>query len=270
METALRLFERNDGKICADFTKGHRISMEDFHYHLWDELMLVETGECTIITKHDILRVNGPYVVFFPKAMPHQLRNNPNLEYRRYFIRFSQEALEGMVPSYMLLNHFFVLPLSEDMLALVRKYMELLIEKGFEANLEVRRRHLVAILLGELFPLLQGILPEQKQNPKAAFIYDVCVYIIEHVHEKLTIEEIAKHFFIIRTKLCCIFSEVLGMSVGDYIEVARMKNAKKFLLAGKSVQETAFACGYSSASYFIKAFRRCQGITPAQFRKEKM
>jgi AraC family transcriptional regulator len=56
-------------------------------------------------------------------------------------------------------------------------------------------------------------------------------------------------------------------SIGDYIERARIENAKRLLITGTSVKAVAYSVGFSSPSSFSFAFRRATGISPMYYRE---
>ena len=53
-----------------------------------------------------------------------------------------------------------------------------------------------------------------------------------------------------------------------YLLEFRVNQAKNLLVSGdEAVVEIALACGFESASYFNRVFRRCVGMTPSEFRR---
>lgn len=62
------------------------------------------------------------------------------------------------------------------------------------------------------------------------------------------------------------FRKSRGSTLGEYIERYRMENAKRMLMTGESVKNTAYHLGYASASSFTFAFKRAIGVSPSQFR----
>ncbi len=58
-----------------------------------------------------------------------------------------------------------------------------------------------------------------------------------------------------------------GMTFKEYLTKLRMDEAKRLLREGMNVAETSQAVCYMSVSFFIKTFKRCVGITPAEYRK---
>lgn len=64
------------------------------------------------------------------------------------------------------------------------------------------------------------------------------------------------------------FSATFGISVHRYVQLARFKRAAQQLAyRNVSITEIALACGYESSEAFARAFKRCTGQTPSEFRK---
>jgi AraC-like DNA-binding protein len=80
--------------------------------------------------------------------------------------------------------------------------------------------------------------------------------------EKWTIASLAAEVGLSETKLKTGFRELIGKSVGAYLREVRMDHAEHLLSSGKSVTETAHACGYGNLSYFGKAFFATKGVIP--------
>ncbi len=65
------------------------------------------------------------------------------------------------------------------------------------------------------------------------------------------------------------FKEEYGITIADYINEVRLKNAEKFLIkSSKSVKEISAECGFSDQNYFSRRFSEKYGISPTEFRKQ--
>lgn len=63
--------------------------------------------------------------------------------------------------------------------------------------------------------------------------------------------------------LSAVFKKTTGEALLTHMERLRMDRAQRLLADGElSVKEVAWACGFASAGYFIKVFKRHQGLTP--------
>jgi len=80
--------------------------------------------------------------------------------------------------------------------------------------------------------------------------------------ENWTIASLAAAVGLSETKLKTGFRELIGKPVRSYLRDVRMDHAEYLLNNGKSVTETAHACGYGNLSYFGKAFFSAKGVIP--------
>lgn len=101
-------------------------------------------------------------------------------------------------------------------------------------------------------------------------IHRVHEYLVEHISEKITIEELSKRFLMNTTTLKQAFKAVYGNSVAAHIKEHKMDMASKMLTEGnESISVIASAVGYESQSRFTSAFKDTYGILPTEYRKAK-
>ncbi|AOY74952.1 PocR ligand-binding domain-containing protein [Clostridium formicaceticum] len=93
---------------------------------------------------------------------------------------------------------------------------------------------------------------------------------IRNNHDKsLTLEEIAASVYLSPYYVSRIFKENQNMTVMDYVTKVKLEEAKKLLRNPRyQIDEIAERLGYSDASYFSKVFRRNEGMSPTQFRRQ--
>ena len=93
-------------------------------------------------------------------------------------------------------------------------------------------------------------------------------YINTNISGELTIEIIAKENFVSKYHLCRAFKKALGVSIMKYILSRRIMLAKEQLInTNVSCSDIAMLMGFSSFSYFCRAFKEQEGITPSKYRK---
>lgn len=98
-------------------------------------------------------------------------------------------------------------------------------------------------------------------------IRDILKFIQEHYQESLQIEELAVSRGISSRFLRKYFTEEIGMSCLDYIQVLRLNKAKELLWeTDKSITEIALETGYGTPQYFSRIFRAEIGMTPSKYR----
>ena len=93
-------------------------------------------------------------------------------------------------------------------------------------------------------------------------------YIKNNLSENLSSEEISKRFNFSRTSLYDISVNAFGMGIMKYVAYCRLERAKKLLLDGNTIAQTAIACGYGEYNYFCKVFKKSTGLSPTEFRKK--
>jgi AraC-like DNA-binding protein len=94
-------------------------------------------------------------------------------------------------------------------------------------------------------------------------------YIEENLAEDLKVGEVAKRAGVSTTQLQRVFRETLGMTYSTYLTTMRIQKAKE-LLAGtdRPITDIAFDVGYNDSTYFSTAFRKHEGLSPRQYRKQ--
>ena len=94
---------------------------------------------------------------------------------------------------------------------------------------------------------------------------------IEHYYQKnVSVEIAASLFHVNRSYLSHIFKKKTGESFIDYLNKVRVGHAKELLvLSDKKMYQIALLSGYNNARYFLRAFKKVEGITPDQYRKKQ-
>lgn len=241
-----------------------------YHAHAVDELVIVLAGVSRILTQDSTYRVNGSFVIFNPAGMPHEQINDMNYEYRRYCINFKPCFIEDIIDIDKIPRSFCVFNIDDTEAARFEKYLELMYrDDGDSRIMYTRRKYLLALIFCELEPIMKERLPivDRRQVSCTQLVHDICFYINENCHEQLTLDSVARQFYISRSKLVRLLRSELGMTPNGYITLARLSRAKRLLRSGLTVHEAAEQSGFSSPGYFIKLFRRQTGVTPAKYKE---
>lgn len=101
------------------------------------------------------------------------------------------------------------------------------------------------------------------KNPLAAVIG----YIRNNVHERFQIEHLSSQACMSKATFYRAFKRELGISPLEFIFIEKITRAKE-LLKNQSLKIAAISdeLGFSDANYFIRVFKKLEGITPNQFR----
>lgn len=120
--------------------------------------------------------------------------------------------------------------------------------------------------------ILEISCPEKSVNYQGSqeeLIHDIHKYLMEHLSERITIDELAKQFLINPTSLKKTFKQVYGTSIAAHMKEHRMEYAAKMLIEGEeNIAQIAQLVGYESQSRFTTAFKSVYGTLPTTYRKK--
>lgn len=95
-------------------------------------------------------------------------------------------------------------------------------------------------------------------------------YIDTNYEKDLSLETLAKHFFISKYQISRLFKKQFGINFSDYVLKVRMEAAGMMLKSsGEKVDEIARRAGFEETSYFIRVFSKYYGISPGEYRKRR-
>ncbi len=92
-------------------------------------------------------------------------------------------------------------------------------------------------------------------------------YILSHISEELTIEQLSLLFNYHPNYFIRLFRRETGHTPYQYIIQQRMQYAVTQLNQGLPNDEVCYACGYTDSSTFTRAFRKYYGVAPQKYRK---
>ena len=84
----------------------------------------------------------------------------------------------------------------------------------------------------------------------------------------LTLKNIAKELKVNASYLSSLFSKECGCTLTDYIINQRVEESMRLLMqTDKNVLQIATECGFNDVHYFIRCFKKKNGLTPTAYRK---
>lgn len=128
---------------------------------------------------------------------------------------------------------------------------------------------LLAIVQSRIIPLSYCLLVRELSVPSVSDkdIVKAIRYVHDHHHEKVSVNDLARHVGLSKEYLSSKFKRETGMTVSAYIAKMRIQEAQALLrFTDLSIGEIAAQLAYSSQSYFQTAFKRETGMTPQQYR----
>ena len=107
------------------------------------------------------------------------------------------------------------------------------------------------------------------QASQEEIIRNVHQYLVEHLSERVTIDELSRRFLMNSTTLKNVFKKVYGTTIAAHMRIHRMEQAALLLQTSHDeITAIAQAVGYDSPSRFTTAFREMYGQTPTEYRSQ--
>ena len=115
-----------------------------------------------------------------------------------------------------------------------------------------------------------GCTVSPQQNTSSVYINQAISYIHKNYQNPLTVQEIADYLSLNRSYLTELFLKTVQLSPQQFLTRYRITKSEELLQSSSlSIQNIAYSCGYSSSFSFSKAFRKVNGLSPSEYRKQK-
>jgi len=269
--------------VSADYVEDYLgIAPRHVHEEAW-ELTVCLRGAAAVLRETIYVPLNAGDIILIPPGMYHD-------------ITISKTGTAAFAISFTCSNSEHLRPLQDHIQtggdALLRVFEQIIqeIQVTFSSNKDHMRlyhfapstdsplgaEHMICSYLEQILITLlrastmnQGQIVRTGQLQEAIQTYlaeQISTYIDEHLHEHLTVEQIAAHFHYSRARLSTIFKSVSGRGINETITSKRIEKAKQMLLEQtKSITQISEELGFSSPQYFSHKFTQIIGCSPSRF-----
>lgn len=140
----------------------------------------------------------------------------------------------------------------------------------------LQEKHTVSEVFEEYFHILQILEKEytkpstiEEERSMKQKVYELKFYIDNNFDKDIRLVDIANKLYVSDQYLSRSFSNEIGMPMNEYLIRKRLEKVRKDLLeTEKSITDIAFSAGFSNINSFNRLFKKYQGLTPSEFRKE--
>lgn len=109
---------------------------------------------------------------------------------------------------------------------------------------------------------------DDKEENQEHTIIGIVRYMQEHMTEEISLNILAEQFHLSAQYISQLFKNEIGVNFLVYLTNIRMEQAKKLLLSTPlSIAEVSERSGYSDYRVFTKVFKKTEGVTPSQYRR---
>ena len=113
----------------------------------------------------------------------------------------------------------------------------------------------------------KSVMSGERQEERT--ITGITRYLQEHLAEEISLSVLADEFHLNAQYISQLFKNEIGVNFLAYLTNIRMENAKKLLLSTSlSIAEVSAQSGYGDYRVFTKVFKKSEGITPSQYRRD--
>ncbi|NLL78302.1 MAG: AraC family transcriptional regulator [Clostridiales bacterium] len=144
-----------------------------------------------------------------------------------------------------------------------------LLKRAYELSSDPSTRYQCAsYLVLTLYEL--SALSQKNVRSVSPDIEEAIRFIREHITAELSIEELASLCHLSASQFKQKFKNQVGIAPRHYINYKKIQTAKKLLLDGVPVTETAMSLGFNSSSYFTVVFKRYNACSPSEYVRENL
>lgn len=106
-----------------------------------------------------------------------------------------------------------------------------------------------------------------KSSRKNTIIANVKKYVKLHIHDRISLEDLADYASVSTNYLCSLFKQMEGETIKTYVHDAKIKSSIPRLLdADKTLQNVAEDFGYYDQFHYSRTFKKFMGMSPASYR----
>ena len=260
--------------------KDSRAQKLDYHYHEFDKLILLLNGRVTYVVEGVTYFLQPWDILLVQHNMIHRPIIDPTEPYERIVVWLGRDWLASRSDPGEALDTcfhtarergFHLLRVDGNRRLQYMQTIEQLEESrrsgGFGAG-RLADTRCQQLLIAVNRDLLRSRTAAEAQDsyrvdPK---MEEILKYIVQHLEEDLSVDALAKRFFLSRYYLMHRFKAVTGYSVHQYISQKRLLRAGELIREGVPVMKAAEQAGFSEYSTFLRAFQNTFHMSPREFR----
>ena len=260
--------------------KDSRAQKLDYHYHEFDKLILLRSGKVTYVVEGVTYFLRPWDVLLVQHNMIHKPIIDPSEPYERVVIWLGRdwlasrsdpgEPLDGCFDTARTRGFHLLRTDAERRL----QYMRLIdrLEEALRSG-EFGAARMADTLCQQLLISVNRDLLRSRTAAEEPDSYrvdpkmeEILRYIAEHLGEELSVDVLAKRFYLSRYYLMHRFKDVTGYTVHQYISQKRLLRAGELIRSGVPVMKAAEQAGFPEYSTFLRAFQNMFHMSPREFR----
>lgn len=118
--------------------------------------------------------------------------------------------------------------------------------------------------------LMSETIYENKDNSKTVYnIESIKTYIDNNYLNDISLDSLSRTFYINKYYLTRLFKSTYGITINNYITNKKIVKSKELLrFTNLSVSSISSECSIKDVNYYIRLFKKVEGITPKKYREQ--
>lgn len=226
-------------------------------------LVYVSSGSGVLEWEQDTCPLQAGDWFFINCELAHRYQSDPMHPWELWWVHFHGDAAKVYYSLFASQKHtVFQTKKNHLFISLQTLLTQNQQPEGFST--ELKNSSLLTEMLTHI--VLEGSLAKPAVPGKIQVVKE---YLDAHFMQLMTIEGLAKHFFLSQSHLLHEFKKSFGLTIFQYILHLRITEAKHLLrFSDLPIGEIASRCGFGDPSYFNRQFQKAEGLTASQFRKQ--
>lgn len=154
----------------------------------------------------------------------------------------------------------------EDFIVLLSELYDIAASSDYVRDMRINEKlsALLTLLMEESWHPERSIISKKRMELTA-----IRNYLDEHYTERISLDDLAARFYINKYYLAKIFKETYGSTINNYLIEKRITHAKQLLrFSSMTVEDVGSAVGMDGITYFSRMFKKIEGISPREYRKQ--
>lgn len=250
------------------------------HWHTDVEMLFVMEGQIRLGINQEVKVLSKGDLAICPSGEIHYF-DSSNMESRIILMLFHPKVIgfPDRWPKDRKLSTYFIIENDQNK-NILNKVQVLLLSLMDEIN--KNQENSEYIILARLYEILWLVIQNFSEpitgsndkgrvsNEELSAAHKILRYIDERDMLDLTLNMVADEFKMSPSYLSKLIKKVSGMSFLSYLTSRRMLRAEHLLkVSDKNITEISYDCGFKSVRTFNRVFKKLNGLSPSQYRKNQ-
>jgi len=235
------------------------------HCHSNYEILYVVEGQGTYFIEGSTYPIEPGSLIIIRPFEYHGINVREDMPYERFVLHFSESSIvedaanllsgfagdNGASGKYFSPQH-----ISPGIATLFERF------ESLPSIPDTERRVYMKMLFSELIVLLSVSRGERMEHDNVELGARVIKYLNENITKNISLDKLARRFFVSKYYLCRAFKKHNGISVHGYINKKRVMYAKQLIDSGETASGAAYKVGFGDYSAFYRAYVKIIGKAP--------